>query len=82
MWLDCLPEIVGYGSAFRFALEAERRRPTSPPPPTPRRPTAPGGAKLEELTAEHRDRIEKLTVIRREVNEMVLDPFHTLDGTA
>ena len=28
----------------------------------------------------HRDRVEKLTVIRQEVNEMILEPIHSLDG--
>ena len=33
---------------------------------------------LEELTCAHRARVDKLTVIRQEVNEMILEPIHSL----
>ena len=76
------PEIVAYGSAFRFALEAERACGDL---------AAAAGvlafddawqAKLEEIVCTHDDRVQKLTAVRQEVNEMILEPIHTLDGSA
>jgi len=76
------PQIVAYGSAFRFALEAEAAAADFAAAADARAPDAAWHAKLEELTCAHRDRVEKLTLIRQEVNEMILEPIHTLDGSA
>ncbi len=45
-------------------------------------PDAAWRAKLEELTAGHRDCVEKLTVMRQEVDAMTREPIHSLDATA
>jgi hypothetical protein len=76
------PEIVAYGSAFRFALEAEAAAADIAAAADAQAPDGAWRAKLEELTCAHRDRVEKLTVIRQEVNEMILEPIHSLDGSA
>ena len=75
------PEIVAYGSAFRFALEAEGAAADIAAAADAQAPDGAWRAKLEQLTAGHRDRVERLTVIRQQVNEMILEPIHTLDGT-
>ena len=71
------PEIVAYGSAFRFALEAEEACADLAAAADALAPKA-FHAVLEELTCAHRDRVEKLTMIRQEVNEMILEPIHAL----
>jgi hypothetical protein len=76
------PEIVDYGSAFRFALEAEGACGDIAAAADAQAPDAAWRAKLEELTASHRDCVEKLTVIRQEVDEMTREPIHALDGAA
>jgi hypothetical protein len=76
------PQIVAYGSAFRFALEAEEACADFAAAADALAPEAAWHAKLEELTCAHRDRVEKLTLIRQEVNEMILEPIHALDGGA
>jgi hypothetical protein len=76
------PQIVAYGSAFRFALEAEEACADLAAAADGLAPTEAFHAKLEELTCAHRDRVEKLTLIRQEVNEMILEPIHSLDGGA
>ncbi len=69
--------IVVYGSAFRFALETEgggrhRRR---------RAQTSAGAwrGKLESFACARRERVDKLTVIRQEVDERIPKPIHCLD---
>jgi hypothetical protein len=74
------PEIVAYGSAFRFALEAEEACADLAAAADALAPDAAFHAKLEELTCAHTDRVEKLTLIRQEVNEMILEPIHSLDA--
>lgn len=76
------PEIVAYGSAFRFALEAEGAAADLAAAADAQAPDGAWRAKLEELVARHRERVEKLTAVRQEVNEMILEPIHSLDGTA
>jgi hypothetical protein len=71
------PEIVAYGSAFRFALEAEEACADFAAAADALAPAA-FHAKLEELTCAHSDRVEKLTMIRQEVNEMILEPISAL----
>ncbi len=75
------PEIVAYGSAFRFALEAEGACGDIAAAADAQAPDDAWRAKLEELTRGHRERVEKLRVIRQEVNEMILEPIHSLSGT-
>jgi len=74
------PEIVAYGSAFRFALEAEQACADLAAAADVLAPDDEWRAKLEEVVCTHDDRVQKLTVIRQEVNEMILEPIHTLDG--
>lgn len=73
------PEIVAYGSAFRFALEAEQACADFAAAAGVLAPTDEWRNKLEEVVCTHDDRVQKLTVIRQEVNEMILEPIHTLD---
>ena len=75
------PEIVAYGSAFRFALEAEQACADFAAAAGVVAPTKEWQDKLEEVVCTHDDRVQKLTVIRQEVNEMILEPIHTLDGS-
>ena len=76
------PQIVAYGSAFRFALEAEEACADLAAAAAALAPDAAWQAKLEEIVGAHQERIEKLTIIRQEVNEMILEPIHSLDGLA
>jgi hypothetical protein len=59
------PEIVAYGSAFRFALEAEGACGDIAAAADAQAPDAAWRAKLEELTRGHRERVEKLRAARR-----------------
>lgn len=74
------PEIVAYGSAFRFALEAEEACADIAAAAQALAPDATWRAKLESLVCAHQDRVAKLTVIRQEVNEMTLEPITALNG--
>jgi hypothetical protein len=76
------PEIVAYGSAFRFALEAEQACADFAAAAGVLAPSQAWRDKLEEVVCTHADRVAKLTVIRQEVNEMILEPIHSLDGSA
>ena len=73
------PEIVAYGSAFRFALEAEEACADFAAAAAAAAPDETRRTKLEELANSHRQRVGKLTVIRQEVNEMTLEPITGLD---
>ena len=75
------PEINAYGSAFGFALEAERTCADFAAAAGVLAPDDTWRDKLEEVACTHDDRVQKLTVIRQEVNEMTLEPIHTLDGS-
>jgi hypothetical protein len=72
---------VAYGSAFRFALEAEQACADFAAAGGVLAPTKEWQDKLEEVLCTHDDRVQKLTIIRQEVNEMILEPIHTLDGS-
>ena len=72
------PEIVAYGSAFRFALEAEQACADFAAAAGVLAPDQAWRDKLEEVVCTHDDRVAKLTVIRQEVNEMILEPIHSL----
>jgi hypothetical protein len=74
------PEIVAYGSAFRFALEAEQACADFAAAAGVVAPDQTWRDKLEEVVCTHDDRVQKLRVIRQEVNEMILEPIHSLNG--
>jgi rubrerythrin len=76
------PEIVAYGSAFRFALEAEGAAADIAAAAAARAPDGRWRSTLEELARSHRDHVDRLTAIRREVNEMILEPIDALDSDA
>ncbi len=75
------PEITNFGTAFRFALEAEAAAGDFAATAQSLAPTDEWRAKLEELICAHQDRVQKLTTIRQEVNEMTLEPISGFDGT-
>ena len=75
------PEIVAYGSAFRCALEAEQACVDFAAAAGVLAPDQAWRDKLEEVVCTHDDRVQKLTVTRQEVNEMILEPIHSLDVT-
>jgi hypothetical protein len=64
----------------RFALEAEGVCADIAGAADSLAPDAAWRSKLDELVCGHRDRVEKLTMIRQEVNEMILESIHSLDG--
>jgi len=72
------PEIVAYGSAFRFALEAEQACADFAAAAGVLAPDQAWRDKLEEVVCTHDDRVQKLTVARQEVTAGVLDPIHAL----
>ena len=74
------PEIVAYGSAFRFALEAEQACADFAAAAGVLAPDQGWRDKLEEVVCTHDDRVQKLTVARQEVNESILEPIHLLDA--
>jgi hypothetical protein len=76
------PEIVAYGSAVRFALEAEEACADLAAAGGLLAPDDTWRDKLETLLCTHDDRVAKLTLIRQEVNEMILEPIHSLDRGA
>jgi hypothetical protein len=76
------PEIVAYGSAFRFALEAEQACADFAAAAGVLAPDQAWHDKLEEAICTHDDRVAKLTRLRQEVNEMILEPIHTLHAAA
>ena len=69
------PQIVNFGSAFRFALEAEAAAAELAAAASAHAPSEAWQAKLDELVCTHQDREAKLRVIRQEVNEMILEPL-------
>jgi len=75
-------EIVAYGSAFRFALEAEQACADFAAAAGVLAPDQAWRDKLEEVVCTHDDRVEKLTRLRQQVNEMILEPIHSLDINA
>jgi len=76
------PAIATFGTAFRFALEAEAAAAELAAAAEAHAPTQAWRTKLEELVCTHQDREAKLTVIRQEVNEMILEPLSGIDGSA
>ncbi len=70
--------IVAYGSAFRFALEAEQACADFAAAAGVLAPDQTWRDKLEEVVCTHDDRVAKLTVIRQAVNEMILEPINSL----
>ena len=74
------PEIVAYGSAFRFALLAEQACADFAAAAGVLAPTNEWRDKLEEIVCTHDDRVQKLTAARQEVNETTPEPIHSLDA--
>jgi hypothetical protein len=72
------PEIVAYGSAFRFALEAEQTCADFAAAAGVLAPDQAWRDKLEEVVCTHDDRVQKLTVTRQQVSEGVLEPVDAL----
>ncbi len=75
------PSIVNFGSAFRFALEAEQAGADFAAAAGVVAPDEAWQGKLEELLCGHDDRVQKLGKLREQVNEMTLEPLHALDGS-
>jgi hypothetical protein len=74
------PSIVNFGSAFRFALEAEQAGADFAAAAEVAAPDEEWRTRFEELVCTHDDRVEKLKVVRQEVNEMTLEPLHGMDA--
>ncbi len=75
------PEIVNFGTAFRFALEMEAACGDLAAAGMVLAPDDEWHDRLEMLVCTHDDRVQKLTTIRQEVNEMILEPLQDLDGS-
>jgi hypothetical protein len=75
------PEIVNFGTAFRFALEMEAACADLAAAGMVLVPSDEWHDRLEVLVCSHDDRVQKLTTIRQEVNEMILEPLQGLDGS-
>ena len=76
------PEIVDFGSAFRFALEAEAACADLAAAAVVLTPDEEWRDRLEMLLCTHDDRVRKLSAARQEVNEMILEPLRGLDGSS
>lgn len=76
------PEIAAYGSAFRFAIEAEEAAADLAAAAAAQAPQDAWKTRLDELSGAHLERAAKLRTIRQEVNEMILAPITTLHGEA
>jgi hypothetical protein len=74
------PEIVAYGSAFRFALEAEQACADFAAAAGVLAPDQTWRDKLEEVVCTHDDRVQKLSEARQEVSDRVLEPIRSLDA--
>ena len=75
------PSIENLGSAFRFALEAERAGADFAAAAGVIAPDVTWRATLEELLCAHDDRVEKLTTLRQQINETTLERPHSFDGS-
>jgi hypothetical protein len=75
------PAIGNFGSAFRFALTVEQACADLAAAADVLSPDAAWHARLEALVCTHDDRVQKLTMIRQEVNEMTLEPLQGFDGS-
>jgi hypothetical protein len=75
------PSIVNFGSAFRFALEAEQAGADFAAAAGVVAPDEAWQGKLEELLCGHDDRVQKLGKLREQVDETTLKPLHGLDGS-
>jgi hypothetical protein len=73
------PEIVAYGSAFRFAIEAEEAAADFAAAAASQAPDDDWQTRLDEISTAHQERAAKLRVTRQEVNEMILAPITTLE---
>jgi hypothetical protein len=75
------PSIVNFGSAYRFALEAEAAGADFAAAAQVAAPDQQWRDRFEMLVCTHDDRVAKLESVRQEVNEMTLEPLHGLDVT-
>jgi len=73
------PEIVAYGSAFRFALEAEQACADFAAAAGVLAPDQAWRDKLEEVVCTHDDRVQKLTMMRQEVPAAADRPVDSLN---
>jgi hypothetical protein len=74
------PEIDGYGSALRFALEAEQACADFAAAAGVLAPTQQWQDKLEEIVCTHDDRVQKLTAKQGVLDERAKAPAGTLEG--
>jgi hypothetical protein len=74
------PEILTYGLAFRFAMEAEEACADIAAAAVRLVPSAAWQGRLEELVCAHRNRLERLTVLRQEADGTTLKPIGRLEG--
>lgn len=73
------PEIVAYGSALRFALEAEQACADLSAAAGVLAPDRVWRDKLEEIVCTHDDRVQKLAVLRQEAEQRIVEPVQALD---
>jgi hypothetical protein len=74
------PEIVAFGSAFRFALEAEQACADFAAAAGVLAPDQVWRDRLEEIVCTHDDRVQKLTVPKQGASEGTLEQIHLLDA--
>ena len=73
------PDIASYGSALRFALEAEQACADFAAAAGVLAPDQTWRDKLEEIVCTHDDRVQKLTSLREEMGTRASDPVGSLD---
>jgi hypothetical protein len=76
------PEIVAYGAAFRFALEAEQACADFAAAAGVLAPTQAWQDKLEEIVCTHDDRVQKLMANQGQLGDAAGVPVTELDGGA
>jgi hypothetical protein len=75
------PDIVNFGSAFRYAIEAELATADLATAAAALAPDEEWRETLEQAAKTHQTRERKLTEARQEVNEMILEPLSGIDGS-
>ncbi len=76
------PDIATYGSAFRFALEAEQACADLAAAAQVLAPDEAWRDKLDAVICTHADRVTPLTLKRQEAGDTMREPVDTLDGSA
>ena len=76
------PDITAYGSALRFALEAEQACADLAAAAGVLAPDQTWRDKLEEVVCTHDDRVQKLNVLPIVAGPAAQEPVHTLEGPA